>query len=170
MSPARVAAEAQQAYKRRLEAELAREWGQGARDEAAGRPSRVRLTAEPIRRALRSARFTATDKAAIAPLACNGVWTRDRLVRKGVRICAERDPDTIFHRLYVCPMVRAERAAASTPRFLREARAAGPESLLYTRAWMRHPEEWPEPAARTEVVFQRRNDAGDMVREEDTSK
>jgi len=65
-------------------------------------------------------------------------------------------PDTVFHRVFVCPHFAAERADLCPQRLLREAIAAGPSSLLFSRGWIPHPSRYitTHPPATFECCYE----------------
>ena len=71
-------------------------------------------------------------------MACGRLASKGYLVDVKCKLCND-ESDTIYHRLYCCPAVSAERKQCAKTSFLREARAAGSDSQLFTRGWFPHP-------------------------------
>jgi hypothetical protein len=152
-SPAEVTLALRAACKRQLERALAEKW-RAASD--CGHTKALRLAHEPICKLLRSSKVLPESKAVIKAVACNAIWTRQRLVTTGglaidpsCQLCGGMHPDTMWHRLWVCPHADVvELRNTLDLELVARAIRAGPDSLLYGRGWMLHPYDlWPRPCA-----------------------
>ena len=104
----------------------------------------ARVTPEPVQKKLKSRVLSPLQKGSMLSLVADGLWTQTRLASKGYlvdvkcKLCND-ELHTIYHRLYCCPAISAERKQCAKASFLREARAAGSDSQLFTRGWFPHP-------------------------------
>ena len=118
VSPKRVELEAIAAVVRSLERRLAARWRPAAAAVTDG-DARQRLASGPVKRFL--AKVPAAARGLVAAAVCNALWTRARLSDKGLLI----DPmcplcgvckDTVYHRVWKCTAVRAQRERVTSRR------------------------------------------------------
>jgi hypothetical protein len=150
-SAAAVAKELRDAVMRDHARRLAlREWPQAVEG--------TRVAFEPIVRALATRRWDAVGKGIVRGVACGAIWTRSRLELSGYIVadttCQKCGVgfDDIHHRLYLCQHreaveARARALGGEEAAFLARARAEGPSSALYSKAWFPFtPAAWRRPA------------------------
>ena len=98
--------------------------------------------------------LTALQKGKARQFFTQAVWTRDRLFAAGASgilscncdKCGQ--PDSVFHRLWLCPAVDVTRAESAAATLVAAARAAGPGNIAFTQGYVREKRyELPPPEA-----------------------
>ena len=157
MSPGLLKKLAMQDWQRATDVRLAARWKKGQWSWGDDDPNTLRLrprnadggfavegdgvpsppSAAVIREALKGSKLTAAEKGALAAVATNAVWPRQRLAEARLAssglctLCGE-DLDTVHHRAWSCPASLAIRGELATPAQVARARAAGTESPVAT--------------------------------------
>ena len=143
-----------------IEATLVREV-QALHERAVARSlGRDRVSVAAVRRLLRGTGLTALEKGSLQSVVCGAVWTGKRLQDAGYAgqascpLCKSGKDDTIFHRAWECEATADLRQ--DCPQLAARARAAGPDSALYTLALAAHPEAVgvPRPELSKKVKLQ----------------
>ena len=92
------------------------------------------------------------DKAVALTAVCGAVCTQTELRRRGVlvdercKLCMNA-PDTLHHRLWVCPAADQQRQALGMDGVVQETMQAGPGNLLFSRGILLEPRGLPAPLA-----------------------
>ena len=96
-----------------------------------------------LQQVLKDRSLSELEKGALAAVACDAVWTRERLFQAGLAEDSRCEfcglVDSMHHRAWVCPHSEEVRRARATPQQIRRAQEAGPSALLWTRGWLPRP-------------------------------
>ena len=112
-----------------------------------------RMATEHVSAYLKSRKHSPLQKACVAMVFCRGFWTRDKLLQGGYlleavcELCGESD--SLHHRLWCCqhPDANLLRGELVSGDLVAKAKAAGPASPLFNRAWFEHPQGYWAPVA-----------------------
>ena len=112
---------------------------------------------------------SARGAGALRSVAASAIWTNTRLVAAGYAVSGRcpmcrNAPDTLHHRWWECPASQVERDRLASQEQQARARAAGPTSVLYSRAILEHPgETWAPPSPEPQTVLQHRGPEGEGI-------
>ena len=105
--------------------------------------------------------LTLLQKGALRAVVCDAVWPKDRLIEAGYPVSpmcelCDSEADSMFHRLWMCTAVDAERNEVAPQRVINEARALGATSATYCRGLCQDlAEAVPEPLVEGGIRFMR---------------